>query len=77
MTWRIKPLSGEYYGTLVEHVETADMICVWTSASMPVSVRELEGGWDEEYGIDHCESQKDYEYALVICEALNKMEKNK
>jgi hypothetical protein len=76
MTWKIKPLSGKYYGTEIEG-DNGDSICIWTPFSTPVSTRELEGGWDEEYGIDHCESQKDYEYALVICEALNKMEKNK
>lgn len=75
MTWKIKPLSGKYYGTEIEN-DNGDRICIWTSFSTHVSVRELEKGWDEDCGYDHYESQKDYEYALVICDVLNKMEKN-
>ena len=68
--WSIKPLEGKYYGTKISNGK--DQITVWTSFSTPVSSREIEEGWDEDYGYDHVESEKDYRMALVICSALNK-----
>jgi len=69
--WTIKPLQGKYYGTIVTdgHKE----IKVWTIAyTGKVSEREIEAGWEEDYGFDHVESDVDYKIACIICDALNK-----
>jgi hypothetical protein len=70
MKWNIEPLTGKYYGTRISN-DAGDLIVVWTNGSCPVSERELEEGWEEEHGYDHVESQKDYEYAIAIRDALN------
>jgi hypothetical protein len=70
--WFIEPLEGKYYGTKVSN--GSDLIEVWTGYTGKVSQRELDGGWTEEYGFDHVESDKDYKLAYIICEALNKEE---
>jgi hypothetical protein len=70
--WFIEPLKGKYYGT--EITNGSDVIKVWTGYTGKVSQRELDEGWNEEYGFDHVESDKDYKLACIICEALNKEE---
>jgi hypothetical protein len=67
--WFIEPLDGKYYGTRVTNGD--NVIVVWTGYIGKVSQRELDEGWTEEYGFDHVESDKDYNIACVICEALN------
>lgn len=68
--WCVEPLNGKYYGTRV--TDGKRLIEVWTGYTGKVSQRELDEGWTEDYGFDHVESDKDYQIALVICEALNK-----
>jgi hypothetical protein len=68
--WCIEPLDGKYYGTKI--TKGRNCIEVWTGYTGKVSQRELDDGWDEEYGFDHVESDRDYKLACIICEALNK-----
>jgi hypothetical protein len=70
--WYIESLKGKYYGTKVTNGK--DSIVIWTSHSGEVSEREILDGWTEEVGFDHTESAKDYKYAQIIVEALNKEE---
>ena len=71
MTWKLEPLKGKYYGTKVWNDETDELIEVWLSSVLKASEREIEDGWEEEHGYDHVESQRSYEAAMIICEALN------
>jgi hypothetical protein len=73
--WFIEPLKGKYYGTRVTNGDA--VVEVWTGYTGKVSQRELDDGWTEEYGFDHVESDKDYNIACVICEALNNMGETK
>lgn len=71
MTWKLEPLKGKYYGTRVINDWTGELIIVWLDLEYKVSDRELEKGWQEDQGFDHVESQRSYEAAMIICEALN------
>lgn len=74
---RIRPLNGEYRGTIVEFEDDQNgnqQITVWTPNhfAMPfVSERELARGWPTEiHGHDHVEDVQSYKIAQIICEAL-------
>lgn len=73
MTWKLEPLKGKYYGTRVINDWTGELIIIWLDLEDygKVSIREIEDGWEEEHGYDHVESQRSYEAAMIICEALN------
>ena len=73
MTWKLEPLQGKYYGTRIVNDWTDDDIVIWLAfqEDCKVSDRELERGWDAQHGYDHVESQRSYEAAMIICEALN------
>jgi hypothetical protein len=68
--WYIKPLNGKYYGT--EITDGDNVIEVWTGYTGKVSEREIEEGWTDDYGFDHVESDRDYRFACIIRDALNK-----
>ena len=67
--WEVAPLAGKYYGTKVllgnAHIE------VWTSGTRPLkpSAREIASGWNEDYGMDHVESEEDFATAQLIAAA--------
>ena len=74
----LKPLTNsKYYETtvdiIVESVPRDEHITVniYGGYSTP-SEREIELGWEPDYGMDHTESQETYEIAKKIIEALNK-----
>lgn len=68
--WRIQPLNGKYYGTLVS--DGIKALVVWTGYTGKVSEREIAEGWTDEHGFDHVESDRDYKIACIIRDALNK-----
>ena len=71
----IEPIRGKYYETSI-HVEVSYegrtstfRIDICGSGSTP-SDREIEHGWEPDYGIDHVESQEAYLLAQKIVETL-------
>lgn len=79
MTWRILPLSGKYYGTIIENSISYERIEIWNNT--PNSIDEVSERQYEEYGgdfegnFDHTESKRDFELAVVIMDILNKLDK--
>lgn len=72
----LKPLAPKHYHTEID-VTVADAsgyrytIGVDVYGYFPApSQRELDGGWDIEYGMDHVETHAEYAIALAIVEAL-------
>lgn len=69
--WSVEDLSGKYYGTRVVS-DNGGVIVVWTGFdNSGASIRERNDGWEEGDGYDHIESQRDFEIATIICDALN------
>ena len=77
MYWKVKPLAGKYYGTVVENTDTGAEFRLWlgmeTDDYAP-SERELANGWDKELGYDHVELQKCYIAACIYADSLNQEE---
>ena len=73
MTWKIKPLKGKYYGTIVENTETGEEINIWLGfvGDYRASEREIQEGWEAGDGYDHVELQRSYVAAVLICDVLN------
>ncbi len=73
--WKVRPLIGKYYGTEVEIGEWHNgvhavygLVNVWTGGSKP-SIREISGGWTEDCGMDHVETEEDFANARLIAAA--------
>lgn len=75
-TWIVEPLKGKYYGTIVKHTDTGEVINVWLGGHKPSS-RELANGWQDGDGYDHVETLRSHKAAMYIADALNDMEKMK
>lgn len=82
LPWKLAPLDGKYYGTIILDRDGEEVATFWdhTDAAHP-SVREKAsfGDWTEEkwaeYVCDsHWESERDYVRALAIVEAMNATE---
>lgn len=74
MIWKIKPLDGKYYGTKIENERTGELIEIWLPLGIGgyrASNREIEEGWCPDHGFDHTETQRTYDAAYIICNALN------
>lgn len=73
MRWRIEPLQGKYYGTIIKRDDGAS-INLWLSSygdedDREPSVRE-DIAWDDVCD-NHYETRLTYQTAQVICAALN------
>lgn len=73
---KLKPLATKHYSTDIEvwvedakGYEYALGIKIFGYFPSP-SQRELDGGWDVEQGMDHVETQAEYEIGLAIVKAL-------
>lgn len=70
MKVEIKPLEGKYYST--DLVVTSDKwdnplyISIAGHSTWEPSPREIENGWDPDYGMDHVESFHAWQVALSI-----------
>lgn len=72
----LKPLASKHYSTEIS-VYVEDALGQEYSLGIEVygyfpapSQRELDGGWDIDYGMDHVETHAEYEIALAIVEVL-------
>ena len=73
----LEPLRFKHYATEII-VEVYDEfgfpndMCVSVSGYFPSpSQREIDKGWEPDYGMDHVETEAEYKIALAIVEALN------
>lgn len=68
-TWRVLPLEGKYYGTVVDL--GGNTLIVWTTDwTNPVpSEREVANGWEPDYGMDHVEDARTLANARLIAAA--------
>ena len=68
------PLEGKYYSTELlvedENWEGSVYITVAGHPTWTPSPREIENGWEPDYGMDHVEDHGTYNVALIIKEAL-------
>lgn len=71
---KILPLTGKYYGTMIELESSEEhIINVWCPdhfAKPFASTREIERGWDPKDGHDHIEDVQSFRLAQIICKAL-------
>lgn len=69
----LEELRGKYYSTeIVAYTEGHDptYISIVGYGNGKPSQRELDRGYNEDYGMDHVESDSSYQVALKILEAL-------
>lgn len=72
----LKELQGKHYTTevavVVEHEDgSVYLLGVDVYGYFPrPSQREIDKGWEPDYGVDHVESEAEYKVALAIVEAL-------
>ena len=73
----LEPLKFKHYATeiLVEVYDEFgfpnDLYISISGYSPKASQREVDKGWEPDYGMDHVESEAGYKVALAIVEALN------
>lgn len=74
----LEPLRSKHYSTDLV-VEVYDQfgfpndICITISGYYPKpSQREVDKGWEPDYGMDHVETEAEHILALIIKEALEK-----
>ena len=69
----IEPLRSKHYETILYVVANGYGFSISISGYYPKpSLREIEGGWEPDEGMDHVESEVHYGLATLIANALSK-----